>query len=514
MSEFTIATEVGTRSPTNHFDVRYPATNYRTSRSPKSPEKSRRGWIRPYRAMLRVADTLVIGAALVVAHLARFGMDRAQVPVADTVIGYDFLGLTIALMWLGALSAFRSRDPRVLGLGSDEYKRVIHSTLLVFGITAILLVIAQVDASRGYFALALPLGLGGLVLTRWMLRSWLTLQRSKGRFLSRVVVLGRPKDVKYVIKQIRSKTGAGYEVVGAAIAGHGAQPRLYVDGMAVPVVADLNSVVEVLPGLAVDAVIVAGPVQGGSGFIQKLGWSLEESDTELVLATGLTNVAGPRIHARPVEGLPLMHVELPQFGGAKHLVKRLLDISASALALVALLPVFAVIALYIRRDSPGPVLFKQERIGRSGETFTMYKFRSMVVTAEEELAGLLGSNEGSGLLFKMKDDPRVTRVGGWLRRHSLDELPQIWNVLIGDMSLVGPRPPLGREVDGYAKDVHRRLYIKPGLTGMWQVNGRSELSWEDSVRLDLYYVENWSITMDLMIIWRTAKMLINPVGAY
>ncbi|MHA7141954.1 sugar transferase [Arthrobacter sp. Sr33] len=514
MSEFSIATETGTRTPTTHFDVRYPATSYRTSRASKSPVKSRRDWIRPYRAMLRVADTLVICAALVVAQLARFGTGRVQVPVADTAIGYDFLGLAIALMWLGALSAFRSRDPRVLGLGSDEYKRVIHSTLLVFGITAILLVVAQVDASRGYFALALPLGMGGLVLTRWMLRSWLTQQRTKGRFLSRVVVLGRPKDVKYVIKQIRSKTGAGYEVVGAALAGHCTQPRLYVDGAAVPVVSDLNSVVEVLPGLGVDAVIVAGPVQGGSGFIQKLGWSLEESDTELVLATGLTNVAGPRIHARPVEGLPLMHVELPQFGGAKHLVKRLLDIAASALALVALLPVFAVIALCIRRDSPGPVLFKQERIGRSGETFTMYKFRSMVVTAEEELAGLLGSNEGSGLLFKMRNDPRVTKVGGWLRRHSLDELPQIWNVLVGDMSLVGPRPPLGREVDGYAKDVHRRLYIKPGLTGMWQINGRSELSWQDSVRLDLYYVENWSITMDLMIIWRTAKMLIKPVGAY
>jgi exopolysaccharide biosynthesis polyprenyl glycosylphosphotransferase len=470
--------------------------------------------VRPYRTALIAADVLVVTAALIVAQLTRFGTADAQVPVASATIGYDYLGVVIALLWLGALGAFRSRDRRVLGLGSDEYKRVINATLLVFGLAAIILLVAQIPASRGYFALALPLGLGGLLISRWSMRAWLTRQRVKGRFLSRVVVLGRPKDVKYVIKQIRRRPGGEYDVVGAAIAGANANSRLLVDGRWVPVVADLMSVEKSLPALNVDAVIVAGPVQGGSGFIQKLGWSLEESDTELVLATGLTNVAGPRIHSRPVEGLPLMHVELPQFSGAKHLVKRLLDVSASAAALLVLLPVFGIIAVVIKRDSPGPVLFRQERIGQGGKRFTMYKFRSMVVTAEQDLAGLLARNEGSGLLFKMKEDPRVTRAGAWLRRHSLDELPQIWNVLQGHMSLVGPRPPLGREVDGYEKNAHRRLYIKPGLTGMWQINGRSELSWEDSIRLDLYYVENWSITMDLMIIFRTAKMLVKPVGAY
>jgi exopolysaccharide biosynthesis polyprenyl glycosylphosphotransferase len=209
-----------------------------------------------------------------------------------------------------------------------------------------------------------------------------------------------------------------------------------------------------------------------------------------------------------------MHVELPRYAGGKHALKRLLDVILSALALLALSPVFAVLAVMIRLDSPGPVIFRQQRIGRGGRTFMMYKFRSMVATAEDELLGLQGQNEGSGLLFKMRNDPRVTRAGQWLRRYSLDELPQFWNVLLGDMSLVGPRPPLQREVDGYENHVRRRLYIKPGLTGMWQVNGRSDLNWQDSVRLDLYYVENWSIAGDIVILWRTAKQMIKPTGAY
>jgi exopolysaccharide biosynthesis polyprenyl glycosylphosphotransferase len=282
---------------------------------------------------------------------------------------------------------------------------------------------------------------------------------------------------------------------------------------AVPVVPESRSIVDAVRELGADAVIVAGPGKGGK-YIQELGWQLEESATELILTTGLTNVAGPRIHARPVEGLPLMHVELPHYAGARHTLKRLFDILASVSALVLLLPAFLVLAILIKRDSPGSVLFRQERVGKGGKKFRMIKFRSMVVTAEEDLAGLLEQNQGAGMLFKMKHDPRVTDVGRWMRKYSLDELPQFWNILKGDMSLVGPRPPLQREVDGYTNRVHRRLYIKPGLTGMWQTNGRSELNWQDSVRLDLYYVENWSLAGDLIIIWRTALQMVKPVGAF
>ena len=230
-------------------------------------------------------------------------------------------------------------------------------------------------------------------------------------------------------------------------------------------VSDTEHVVDAVGRLGADAVIVAGPTKGGSDYVQELGWKLEESAVQLILTTGLTNVAGPRIHSRPVEGLPLMHVELPQYAGGKHLLKRGMDIVLSGLALLALVPVFLILALLVRRDSPGPVLFRQERVGRGGEVFEMLKFRSMVQTAEDDLAGLLDRNEGSGLLFKMQHDPRVTNVGRWMRKYSLDELPQLWNVFLGHMSLVGPRPPLPREVAQYGNRVHRRLYIKPGLTG-------------------------------------------------
>jgi lipopolysaccharide/colanic/teichoic acid biosynthesis glycosyltransferase len=173
-----------------------------------------------------------------------------------------------------------------------------------------------------------------------------------------------------------------------------------------------------------------------------------------------------------------------------------------------------VVAVAIKLDDHGPVLFRQERVGRGGERFRMLKFRSMVPTAEQDLAALTAKNEAAGLLFKIKDDPRITRVGRVLRKYSLDELPQFWNIFIGQMSLVGPRPPLQSEVEAYADHVRRRLYIKPGLTGMWQVSGRSDLSWEESVRLDLYYVENWSLTGDIIILWRTVRTVLHPVGAY
>jgi exopolysaccharide biosynthesis polyprenyl glycosylphosphotransferase len=261
-------------------------------------------------------------------------------------------------------------------------------------------------------------------------------------------------------------------------------------------------------------VIVASQPNVEGNFIHTLAWQLEGTATELILASRLADVAGPRIHFRPVDGLPLIHVEIPAFEGGKHVLKRVFDAIVSATGIAIVLPLCAVIACLIAWDSPGPVFFRQERVGRDGRTFTMLKFRSMCETATEDLAGLLDRNEGSGVLFKMKNDPRVTRVGRTLRKYSLDELPQLWNILRGDMSLVGPRPPLPSEVDEYEEHVGRRLYIKPGLTGMWQVNGRSDLSWQESVRLDLYYVENWSLIGDLVILWRTLKVLTHPVGAY
>jgi exopolysaccharide biosynthesis polyprenyl glycosylphosphotransferase len=464
--------------------------------------------------VLAVSDASVIFSVAFAAHMPWFGLDAAPVAVGWFDVGYLQISLLIAVAWVLALGAYRTRDPRIVGIGVDEYKRVISATVSLLGILAMVCLVFHVDIARSYFALAFPLGVAGLIASRWVLRRWLSRQRARGHYLSRVLVLGKRRDVSYVVNQIEKKSGAAYHVVGVSRPGKSSIQWLTLGGRAIPVVPESGSIVDAVRELGADAVIVAGPGKGGGKYIQELGWQLEESATELILATGLTNVAGPRIHARPVEGLPLMHVELPQYTGARHTLKRLFDIVASASALLTLLPVFLILAVLIMRDSPGKVLFRQERVGKGGKKFFMIKFRSMVETAEEDLAALLDQNEGAGMLFKMQLDPRVTEVGRWLRKYSLDELPQFWNVLKGDMSLVGPRPPLQREVDGYETRVHRRLYIKPGLTGMWQTNGRSDLNWQDSVRLDLYYVENWSLAGDLIIIWRTALQMIKPVGAF
>jgi exopolysaccharide biosynthesis polyprenyl glycosylphosphotransferase len=226
------------------------------------------------------------------------------------------------------------------------------------------------------------------------------------------------------------------------------------------------------------------------------------------------DVAGPRTTIRPVDGLPLLHVEHPKLSGGRRLVKELFDRLVAGTALILLSPLLLAIGLAIRFTSPGPALFRQARVGKDGTTFGVYKFRSMYADAEARLAELRRLNEHDGVLFKIRDDPRVTRLGKHLRRYSLDELPQLLNIVRGQMSLVGPRPPLRSEVDQYADDVHRRLVVKPGLTGLWQVSGRSDLSWDESVRLDLRYVENWSLAMDLLILWRTAFAVVKSSGAY
>ncbi len=233
-----------------------------------------------------------------------------------------------------------------------------------------------------------------------------------------------------------------------------------------------------------------------------------------MLAPSLTDVAGPRIHTPPVAGLPLIHVESPEFRGARKWVKGLFDRTAAGLGLLLLSPVLAMLAVAIKIDSRGPVIFRQKRVGLGGTEFDVLKFRSMVVDAEAMVAELAAHNESDGLLFKMRSDPRVTRVGNVLRRWSLDELPQLINVVLGEMSLVGPRPPLPTEVAWYDQDVARRLLVKPGMTGLWQVSGRSDLSWEESIRLDLYYVENWSLAADLTILWKTVGAVVGSRGAY
>ena len=473
--------------------------------------KARQEWIARHVTLLRATDAAVVAGAVIAGYLPS---EVRLVPGTGNYGAGVLTAAAVGLLWLLALELHRTRDPRILGVGAQEYKRVASASLRVFGLMAAAAVVLSVPDATTYVTVSLPLGLVALTGNRWMFRRRLGRAKSRGHCLARAVVAGELEEVRYVVQQVSRKSGPVYEILGVCLPGGRRGANLLVDGHRFPVLSSTEDIPRTARLQEADAVIVAGPLPGGNRSIRELGWNLEESAVDMVLATALTNVAGPRIHWQPVEGLPLMHVDVPRYSGAKHALKRGMDIVLALAALLALLPLLLLLAVIVRLDSPGPVLFRQTRVGKDGRKFAMFKFRSMIVDAEDRLRALHGHNDGAGVLFKLREDPRVTRCGRWMRKYSLDELPQLWNVVLGHMSLVGPRPPLDREVSGYERHTHRRLLIKPGITGLWQVSGRSDLAWDEAVRLDLYYVENWSIAGDLLILWRTVRAVIRPSGAY
>ena len=277
---------------------------------------------------------------------------------------------------------------------------------------------------------------------------------------------------------------------------------------------NLDDITAAVKAFNADTVAVTACPEMDGIRLRSLAWELEKTGTDLCVSPALLDVAGPRTTVRPTAGLTLLHVDHPQLSGFRLVLKGLFDRCAAGAALVMLAPLMTILASAVWLHDRGPALFTQVRVGKDGHAFRIYKFRTMVVDAEQRRMELLDSNDSDGVLFKLRRDPRVTPVGARLRRWSIDELPQLFNVFLGHMSLVGPRPALPDEADKYAEHVRRRLVVKPGLTGLWQVSGRSDLSWEESVRLDLRYVENWSFALDLQIMWKTISVLVRGSGAY
>jgi exopolysaccharide biosynthesis polyprenyl glycosylphosphotransferase len=349
------------------------------------------------------------------------------------------------------------------------------------------------------------------LLQRQAQRGWLRRQRAKGRFLQRTLLVGRGPGVAALHEKLRREARYGYDVVGCCLPSSSAAGRRF-DGL--PVLGDLGDVAAVVRRHEVDTVAVLPTSELDGAALRRLGWELEKSPVDLLLAPAVTEIAGPRVRIRPVCGLSLLQMERPELRGVRRLVKACFDRAGAALILLVLLPVLVAVACAVRLTSPGPALFRQERVGLDGRRFRLLKFRSMQIGAERMVEQLATRSDGNGVLFKMRRDPRVTPVGRVLRRYSLDELPQLVNVLKGDMSLVGPRPPLPEEVERFGIDMHRRFLVKPGLTGLWQVSGRSNLTWDESVRIDVHYVENWSLTLDLMILWKTVGAVVRGDGAY
>ncbi|WP_422758691.1 sugar transferase [Paenarthrobacter sp. C1] len=464
---------------------------------------------------LRVVDAFVIVWAVVGAYVIRFGAEPEFV-ISGQEPNYAWLSVGLAVVWWFMLGAWNSRQSRVLGAGPDEYKRVAAASLWLFGLVAIFSYVFRIETARGYVGIALPVGLVGLLLARWLLRQHLSVARRGGQSMSRLLLLGGPSAIAHLASSLHGAKHSGYLPVAAYTPGAAGNMTIEPDS-GLPILGhepDTHSVLAAIDSCQADAVAVSAGVQLHPQTIRHLGWELAARNIALIMAPALTDIAGPRIHTQQVAGLPLIHVTTPTLEGGQRVAKRLFDIGVSGILIVLVAPLLSIIALLIKFDSRGPVLFRQERVGKEGKHFQMLKFRSMVVDAEARLADLKGQNEGSGLLFKIRNDPRITRIGSVLRRYSLDELPQLFNIFTGSMSLVGPRPPLPREVAAYEHDVRRRLLVKPGLTGLWQVSGRSNLSWQDSVRLDLYYVENWSLAGDLVIILRTVRAVFSSSGAY
>lgn len=456
---------------------------------------------------MRVFDLICVILAVGGAHLLRFGAEDAS--IAETEVSYAAVSVLLVLAWSAALEYGGTKDTKVLGTGTEEYKRVAASSLWLFGALAVFSYVFQLQTARGYVSVALPLGIFLLLGSRWIQRRILHKGRRDGLYLHRVLLIGASHSVEHLWRRLNQHIVSGYKPVAAFLTDSGT-----VDDE-LPVLGSTPTVEDVLDAIdhrKADTVAIssgADPV-----FLRHLGWALSARDVGMIMAPALTDVSGPRIHIQPVAGLPLVHVTTPRLEGMKAFAKRSFDVLAAGALLVLLCLPMSLVALLIKLDSRGSVFFQQTRIGKEGQGFHMYKFRSMRSDAERQLEALIQLSEGNEVLFKMKNDPRVTRIGKWIRRYSIDELPQLFNVLKGDMSLVGPRPPLPHEVAAYEQHEHRRLMVKPGITGLWQVSGRSDLSWEESVRLDLYYVENWSPAQDLMILFRTLRAVLARDGAY
>jgi exopolysaccharide biosynthesis polyprenyl glycosylphosphotransferase len=474
-------------------------------------------WRSIYARRLAVTDAIAIIWVVFAIQLLRFGLDSESAVVTQDLssidLSYSFISLAIVGAWILILGVYKTRDYRVVGSGPLEYKLIADASIRLFGLVAITAFLFKVDLARGYVLLAFPAGIAVLLFTRWLWRQWLSAQRAQGRFASRLILVGTQASNKVIAAELQRVREAGYDVVAMWV-------PLAESGQAqydsVEVFDSTTPVLEAMTKSGADTVAVTNSDVLGIEGVRSLSWSLEPGRQHLILAPSLTDVSGPRVHTRPVAGLPLIHVETPRYAGAKQFTKRCFDIAASGFAIVALSPVLLAIAIIVKSSSEGPALFRQQRVGRNGKPFTMLKFRSMVTDAEDRLQALMDHERtvGNDVLFKMREDPRITRIGKIMRRVSADELPQLFNIFLGHMSVVGPRPPLPKEVEQYAEHVHRRFLVKPGLTGLWQVSGRSNLSWEESVRLDLYYVENWSLTDDFVLIWRTAKAVLRRDGAY
>ncbi|MFG2029200.1 sugar transferase [Streptomyces sp. NPDC048825] len=464
-------------------------------------------WEQRYRRTVITSDT--VATALVVAAIGNFFGVR---DAANWHEKWVILAFGTELLVLGALAVSRSWSSAVLGQGAEEFRRLGRS---LFTATVVLALGGIALTSRNiklWIFVAIPAIALVTMTVRYLLRLRLHKQRKEGRCLRPVLAAGSPATVRDLISRTRKFPHLGWRVDGVCTTDGLGLDGDHLDG--VPVVGRLADVANHVRRDGYRVVAVTPDPHWSPDRLQRLAWNLEGSDAEMVVAPVLMEVAGPRLHVDAVLGIPLLRVSMPTFTGGRRAIKGVVDRMGAAILLMLFAPLMLFVALLVIVDSRGGAFYRQRRVGKDGREFTILKFRTMVAGAHGVRAELADLNEGAGLLFKLRRDPRVTRVGAVLRRYSIDELPQLFNVLNGSMSLVGPRPPLPEETAAYGPDIRRRLLVKPGLTGLWQISGRSDLPWEEAVRLDLRYVEDWSLALDAVILWKTLRAVLHGQGAY
>jgi exopolysaccharide biosynthesis polyprenyl glycosylphosphotransferase len=469
-----------------------------------------RGDIRLVLAIIAILDLMVIVVAVLLGGQLRVAFDVwSPGPVGGARLIAQATPWIIG-SWLVALVAQGAYRSRHFGAGADEFRAVLVASLATASLVGIACYLLNLPLSRGFVATTFLLGIPLLVVERYALRKIVHRMRMQGRLLHRVIAIGGPSGISEVVDALQRNDHVGYRVVGACIpSGIAFEPERF----PVPVLGTVQDARRLCDDVGADTVLVARGYET-SHELRRIAWALEGSSIDLVVVPSVTDVAGPRIHMRPVAGLPLLHLEQPQAGQAGGLVKRAFDLIGAVVALTLLSPVMIAVALAIWAEDRGPVFFKQPRIGRDGDTFGCFKFRSMFVNADRMEQRLREETGHTGALWKMEEDPRITRIGRFIRRYSIDELPQLFNVVRGEMSLVGPRPQQAWEVETYTDWEDRRLRVRPGMTGLWQVSGRSQLSFDEAIRLDLYYVDNWSMMSDIIIMAKTVRAVVGSAGAY
>ena len=465
-----------------------------------------------YRIFLRVlADGMAVSAALFLATALRFEIfSGAPGKVDGALVDYTIVTLVATPVWLLLFWLYGLYEPRQVLSPVNEFKQVFHGVVAGSVLIFVADSVFNRNLARGWAILGMAVGFVVVGGERLVIRKLLHFMRRRGSDATRTIIVGTNHEARTIAKTLDREGWLGYQILGFVDAGNEPDEDLENGYEVLGTLAQLKDLVDEHD---VNNVLIAASALD-PGYLNRLFWELQDHDVDIQITSGTVDLMASRMIVQSIAGVPLLYVRRTGMDGLQRTVKRSIDVAGTVFLGVLLSPFLAIFAIWIKRDSPGPVFFKQVRVGREGEQFVCWKFRTMVADAEDRKAELESLNEGPGLLFKLKEDPRITKAGRFLRRFSLDELPQIWNVLKGEMSLVGPRPALPSEVEQFDDWTRNRMKVKPGMTGLWQVSGRAETSFSDYVRYDLFYIQNWSLSLDLWILWRTFRAVLSTEGAH